>query len=74
VTVPLRGPLAVVAALRANDPLDLPLHRLVQHRQARADCEREQSLLRLPSDLAQRQLDELRQRQRLLSLDDLDNV
>jgi hypothetical protein len=76
VTVPLRGPLAVVAALRANDPLDLPLHRLVQHRQAGADCERQQSLLRLPGDLAQRQLDVLRQRQRhrLLTLDDLDNV
>ena len=71
--MPLGGPLAVVAALRANDPLDLPPHRLVQHRQTGAEGQREQSLLRLPSDLCQRQLDVLRQRQRrsLLSLDDL---
>jgi hypothetical protein len=31
--VPLRRAALVVAALRAHDPLDLPLHRLVQHRQ-----------------------------------------
>jgi len=64
-------------ALRADDPLDLPLHRLVQHRQPRVHSEREQPLLRLPGDLAQRQLDMLRQLQRgspLLGLDDLDNV
>jgi len=77
VTVPLRGPLAVVAALRSDEPLDLPLHRLVQHRQPRVHSEREQTFLRLPGDPCQRQLNMLRQLQPgslLLGLDDLDTV
>jgi len=59
--VPLRGSLTIVTALRADDPLDLPLHRLMQHREPGAHRQRQQPLLRLPSDLPQRHLDVLGQ-------------
>ena len=75
VAVSLRGPRPVVPALRAHDPVDLPLHRLMQHRQAGMHREREQPFLRVPRDPRKRQLNMLSQHQRrLLSLDDLNNV
>jgi hypothetical protein len=77
VPVTPRGPLRVLLALRADDPVDLPLHRLMQHLQPRHHRQRQQPLLRLPSDPCQRQLHMLGQHNRapsFLSLDDLDNV
>src|SRR6266566_7132125 len=66
VPVPLRRSLAIVAALRPHDPLDLVLHALVQYRQPGTDREREQPLLRRLGDLDHRELHLLGQRQALL--------
>ena len=46
--------LGIVTALRADHLIDLGLHQLGQHAEADPDAERQQSLLRLPSELSQR--------------------
>ena len=46
--------LGVVTTLRADDLTDLGLHQLGKRADADADAERQQSLLRLPSELAER--------------------
>ena len=61
VTVPDRGPLRVVLALRAHDVVDLLFHQLAQHAEPDADAQREQSLLRCPNQLSQCLLHALRE-------------
>jgi hypothetical protein len=61
VTVPDRGAVRVVLALRADDPVDLGLQQLVQHAEPDAHAERQQPLLRRARQLAQRVLHPLRQ-------------
>jgi hypothetical protein len=41
--------------LRSHDPIDLPLHRLLQHRQANPRSQRQQTPAGIPGDLTQRQ-------------------
>ena len=53
-TVPDRGPLGVVLALRAYDVVDLLFHQLGQHAEPDTDAQREQPLLRCPDQLPQR--------------------
>ena len=54
VTVTHRRALAIVAALRADDLVDLGLHQLVQHPEPDPDAERQQPLLRRAGELAER--------------------
>jgi len=64
-----------MATLHADDTLDLPLYRLLQHQQARADSQRQQTLLRRAGDLSQRQLNMLgKLKPRRLRRGDLDQV
>src|SRR3954451_7492988 len=74
VTVPDRGAVRDVAALRAHDPIDLGLHDLVQHPKPDADTEREQALLRRAVQLTQPVLHSLRQPLDAAHADDLVGV
>ena len=75
--VPLRGPLTVMLALRADDPIDLPhLHSLRDTAKPVLTASASSPSFACPAIPArERQLNMLRQRQRrLLPLDDLNNV
>ena len=51
VTMPDRGAIRDVPALRANDTIDLGLDELVQHTEADTDAQRQQPLLRRAGQL-----------------------
>ena len=61
VAVADRGAVGIVAALRADDLVDLGFHDLVQHAQPDADAQRQQPFLRRAGQLTQRVLHPLRQ-------------
>ena len=54
VPVPNRVAIAIVAALRAHDLVDLGLHQLVQHSESDANAQRQQPFLRRAGELAER--------------------
>src|SRR5581483_9021425 len=61
VAVPLRRPLRIMLALRADDLVDLQLHQLMHNAEPDADAEGEQPFPRCPDQLAERLLDLRRQ-------------
>ena len=71
--VPLRRPIRVVLAFRADDLRHLGLHQLVHDAQPETDAQREQSLPRCPDELPERFLNLRRERhlRRLRGRDDL---
>jgi hypothetical protein len=56
-TVTLSDPILVMAALRTHNPVDLPLHRLPEHRQPDPHRQRQQPVPGVGDDLPQRQPD-----------------